>query len=271
MNGKDEEIGCGVARPVQVRRVRKGGWRKATRAKFLSVLADTCNVRIAAEACGMRYGGAYRLRARDPAFAALWQEALGIGYERLENALLAHALTSLNAIEIGVAEDGDDEGDDNGHRATEDVPDTTSADDAVRATDPTGGVPRGPQADRECDPVNAAKRGLARGLGNATRTLSPKILGASDVQVALAILNRHRASVEGKRTAARTSRRRTQEEIDALLRVQLDRLATKLARSDALMTNGGAAEEMAAGEKSTIGGDNGSGVMPGDGTGRRER
>lgn len=49
----------------------------------------------------MTPSGAYQLRKRDAAFADLWAEALAIGYERLETALLEHALIGVNAIDLG--------------------------------------------------------------------------------------------------------------------------------------------------------------------------
>jgi hypothetical protein len=95
------QIGSGNRRPVQLRRTRKDGWSKARRARFLDVLAMSCNVRLAADEAGMSTNNAYRLRRMDPEFAALWREALLAGYERLETELLQRALQSVNAIEPG--------------------------------------------------------------------------------------------------------------------------------------------------------------------------
>ena len=97
-------------RPVQLARVKRGGWTKARRKRFLDVLATTCNVTTATAAAGMKGKSAYDLRKRDPAFAALWQEALAQGYETLEQAVLRGVLEGVNAIEIegeaALAEDG---------------------------------------------------------------------------------------------------------------------------------------------------------------------
>lgn len=95
-----ERISGGVARPIQKARVRKDGWTKQRRQLFLDALAGTCNVRIAVEAAGLNPTSAYALRRRDPVFAALWRDALTIGYERLEEALLAHALEGVNALAL---------------------------------------------------------------------------------------------------------------------------------------------------------------------------
>jgi len=96
----DEVIGAQSGRRVQQRRARHDGWTQKRRKQFLDALAGSCNVRKAAAAAGLHASNAYALRQRDPAFADLWKEALALGYERLEEALLEHALRSMNAIEI---------------------------------------------------------------------------------------------------------------------------------------------------------------------------
>lgn len=79
-------------RIVQVRRRRRDFFRESKRGVFLTVLAATCNVRLAAAAAKVGTPTVYRARQRDPEFAALWREAMILGYERLETALLARAL-----------------------------------------------------------------------------------------------------------------------------------------------------------------------------------
>jgi len=105
-----EKLEPGCRRPIQKKRVPATGWTKAKRELFLATLAESCNVHKAAAAAGMTPSGVYQLRKRDAAFAALWAEALELGYERLETALLAHALTGVNAIDIGGAIEGRDSG-----------------------------------------------------------------------------------------------------------------------------------------------------------------
>lgn len=172
----DETItGC-AGRSVQRRTIPAKGWTKARRQLFLDTLAATCNVRRSIEAAGMTSSGAYQLRRRDPDFAALWNEALAIGYQRLEEALLERALGSVNDIAIGI--DADDE----------------------------GGT-------------------IVPGSGFSARRL-----GSADVQLALSLLNRHRAAAEwgGKASTGRGRARSTPEEIDARLTRQLDSLAKRL-------------------------------------------
>lgn len=55
-----------------------------------------------------------------------------------------------------------------------------------------------------------------------------KIDGSPDVQLAMALLNRHRAEAVGKGKPAKAGRRMTPAETDALLREKLDSLAARL-------------------------------------------
>ncbi|TKD51663.1 hypothetical protein [Sphingomonas baiyangensis] len=95
----DDVLSGGANRTVQ-RRAARPGWTMRRRKRFLEMLAATCNVRRAAAAAGVAPSGAYALRQRDEVFAALWQEALEAGYDRLEHAVLERALIGVNAIEI---------------------------------------------------------------------------------------------------------------------------------------------------------------------------
>lgn len=59
---------------------------------FIQHLGETCNVRLSAERVGVSFSTFYKIRQRDPAFAAAWQGALDDGYQRLEMGLLHAAL-----------------------------------------------------------------------------------------------------------------------------------------------------------------------------------
>ena len=71
--------------------------------RFAKVLAETCNVAEAAVAAGRTMATVHRWRSVDAAFAAAWDEALAIGYDRLENALLVYAIGKVDAVAGGVA------------------------------------------------------------------------------------------------------------------------------------------------------------------------
>ena len=95
---------CGAPnRPIQRAAIKRNGWTAARRETFLDTLAATCNVRAATAAAGMTSKAAYALRQREPAFAAAWEEALTIGYERLEGELLGCALEAIEDIRNGAA------------------------------------------------------------------------------------------------------------------------------------------------------------------------
>jgi hypothetical protein len=168
--------GC-AGRSVQRQKIHASGWTKARRQIFLDTLAATCNVRRSVAAVGMTARGAYLLRRRDPGFDALWKDAMAIGYQRLEEALLQRALESINDIEI-------------------------NADDAANAVIvPGSGFSKGP-------------------------------LTSAEVQLILSLVNRHRATVEGRGKPGNSRRYATPEEVDARLTAKLDSLAKRLKASE---------------------------------------
>jgi hypothetical protein len=95
------------SRRPQSRKPPKDGWTKARRQVFLNTLAACGHVRRSAEAAGLSATGAYQLRRRDGAFALLWAEALEMGYQRLEDELLALALVQIAGPDNPDGVDGD--------------------------------------------------------------------------------------------------------------------------------------------------------------------
>lgn len=69
--------------------------------RFAKVLAETCNVAAAAASAGRTLATVHRWRSVDAAFAAAWDEALAIGYDRLENVLLVYAIGKVDAVAAG--------------------------------------------------------------------------------------------------------------------------------------------------------------------------
>lgn len=96
----DEEIGPQNNGALQCKKTKANGWTKARRNAFLEELAMSCNVRRAHVAAEMALGSAYRLRRRDALFAKQWQEALELGYERLEMALVRRALEAVDELTL---------------------------------------------------------------------------------------------------------------------------------------------------------------------------
>lgn len=70
--------------------------------------------------------GAYGLRRRDAGFAAAWGEAMQIGFARLEEMLMEHALAAAERLVAegpgSVVEDGGEDGAEDGAEAADDRP-----------------------------------------------------------------------------------------------------------------------------------------------------
>lgn len=201
----------GVSRTAGGEAVRAKGrngnrWTRYKRDLFLAVLSASCNVRAACSAAEMTPSGAYMLRRRDKEFADAWREAMAMGYDALEGALLRHALIALGGEIEGAAEladAGSGAGPEN---------DLGAVDGDADATE------RGPRTDG--DPKAKAKALPATGL-------NAQSLPVGDVQLALVLLSRHRLDVDDKPIRSR-SRRATSDETDAALTRKLDALARKL-------------------------------------------
>ncbi len=71
---------------------RRNDWTPKMAEQFIEALADSCNVTLAAKAIGRSLTNVYRRRMRDANFRSAWEEALAIGYSRLEMMLLERAL-----------------------------------------------------------------------------------------------------------------------------------------------------------------------------------
>lgn len=70
-------------------------WTDAAEDIFLDQLAASCNVTHAAAACGFSREAIYARRRREPRFAERWDQALAIGYPRLEAALVKAAVETM--------------------------------------------------------------------------------------------------------------------------------------------------------------------------------
>ncbi len=83
---------------------RRNDWTPKMAEQFIEALADSCNVTLAAKAIGRSLTNVYRRRMRDASFRNGWEEALAIGYSRLEMMLLERALHGVEKVVI--ARDG---------------------------------------------------------------------------------------------------------------------------------------------------------------------
>ena len=201
-------IAGGSHHVVQVRAVRRDGWTAARRTAFLAVLATTCNVTMSAAKVGMSRTTAQALRQRDPAFAARWAAALASGYDRLEEGLLAVTIAGLQGAGAG-GDDQDASGDDV-------VGAPVEFDASEKGGEKGGGLSPSPLL----SPSSVDRLGMGSGI--------VPLASMQAVQVALALLNRHRAGA-GQAGAKRGAHRRaTPSETNAAIAKKLDSLARRL-------------------------------------------
>ena len=92
-----EMVMSGGARP-KLRAGRPSDWTRAMADQFVEVLADSCNVTLAAQAIRRSVANVYRRRAKDASFRAAWDQALAVGYSRLELMLLERALHGVEKV-----------------------------------------------------------------------------------------------------------------------------------------------------------------------------
>ena len=92
--------GSGGGRLVQVARARLKQWTPNVEKQFLRTLAATCNVKAACKTVGMSPASAYVRRAKWKSFDERWEEALEIGYARLEMVLLENGCNMLEVVEV---------------------------------------------------------------------------------------------------------------------------------------------------------------------------
>ncbi|MBO9714950.1 hypothetical protein [Sphingomonas sp.] len=79
---------------LQLRLATPGKMTRAAEQAFLAALAATANVRLAAAAAGFAHTSIYHRRRKFPAFAKAMDDALRIGFDRLECALLAATIAA---------------------------------------------------------------------------------------------------------------------------------------------------------------------------------
>jgi len=91
LDGDELTVRGGTGRRVQIRRARLDEFSPRVEARFLAVVAATCNVLAACAAIGMSPAALYRQRQRREGFAKRWQQAIEEGYLRLETGLLERA------------------------------------------------------------------------------------------------------------------------------------------------------------------------------------
>jgi hypothetical protein len=95
---RKKELTLVASRKPQLRKRSARDWSRAKADKFLSVLAETCNVSEACRRSGVPMTVAYRRRKMDAAFRAAWAEAIAVAYSRLELLLLERAFNGTEKV-----------------------------------------------------------------------------------------------------------------------------------------------------------------------------
>jgi hypothetical protein len=94
---REETTLVGAVKPRRQKR-RASDWSKDKAGEFLTVLAETCNVTLACRESGVSVSAAYARRKTDAGFRALWLEAIGLAYQRLELELLDRAFNGVEKL-----------------------------------------------------------------------------------------------------------------------------------------------------------------------------
>jgi hypothetical protein len=87
-----------AAKKPQLRKKAARDWSRAKASRFLTVLADTCNVSEACRRSGVPMTVAYRRRKMDAGFRAEWMAVIAIAYSRLELMLLDRAFSGTEKV-----------------------------------------------------------------------------------------------------------------------------------------------------------------------------
>ena len=92
--GTELDAGC----RVRARKKTSRSWTKSKEVKFLSALADSCNVKFAARKASVSTSAIYERRKNNASFRAGWKTALREGYAKLELILLERALVGTEKV-----------------------------------------------------------------------------------------------------------------------------------------------------------------------------
>ncbi len=96
--GTKKEMTLVAAEKPQLKKRAARDWSVAKAEDFLTVLAETCNVSEACRRTKVKMTVAYRRRKMDAAFRAAWNDAIAVGYSRLEMMLLDRAFNGVEKV-----------------------------------------------------------------------------------------------------------------------------------------------------------------------------
>ncbi len=92
MDTQPDTTPAALARIHAPSRQREDGWTPKVMETFITHLIETGSVRKAARLSGRHVTTAYRLRAKEPAFAAAWDAARRMAYARLRDEAMERAI-----------------------------------------------------------------------------------------------------------------------------------------------------------------------------------
>lgn len=95
-DGEELVVRGSRGRRVQVARARLHQWTPRVEARFLALLERCCNVRLALREVGLSAQSLHEHRKRWPDFDARCEDALDVGYSRLDGGVVTAALLGLN-------------------------------------------------------------------------------------------------------------------------------------------------------------------------------
>ena len=99
-DGEELTVRGSNGRWTQVARARVRQWTPRVEARFLAVLAQTCNVKEACRVVGLTQASAYAHRRRWRDFSDRWNSAIAFGYDSLAIALAGSARAMLGEDHI---------------------------------------------------------------------------------------------------------------------------------------------------------------------------
>ena len=96
LDGAELVVKRGNGRRTQIARARARQWTPRTEARFLAVVAATCNARAGCAEAGMSVSSLHTHLKQWPDFARRYAEAVAAGYERIDRGLIAHCIAFLD-------------------------------------------------------------------------------------------------------------------------------------------------------------------------------
>lgn len=100
LDGEELVLRGSNGRRVQVARARLRQWTPRVEERFLAMLAETCNLRLSAREVSLSAASLHEHRKRWPAFDERCEDALAIGFERIDLGLTASAKRLLDPAAV---------------------------------------------------------------------------------------------------------------------------------------------------------------------------